>query len=175
MAVPPLTSDADLRHFPGAPYPRAVVRAAEKAVRGDAGWHIAPVFRETIEVKSRGGTGLVLPSLRVVTVHSVTVGGSLVSGWSVDTDGVQVLHAPPHSWWRPGTRVVVDLTHGFDDADDLLPVVAARCQRQMTDAALTQRSETVGLRTSSESYNIGRFDASGEDPALGRYSLSAVA
>lgn len=177
MVWPPLTKDGDLQHFPGAPYPLAVVRAAEASVRSDAGWHVAPVFRETVTVTGTGRGKLFLPSRRVVTVHSVladTVPPVAVTGWHLQVRGV--LLVPFGQVWADGVDYLVDLTHGFEYADDLLPVVAGRCQRQLADALLTQRSETVGTKTTSESYNARRLDpADAGEPALARYRLPTVA
>lgn len=174
MAYPPLTLDSDLAGLPGAPFPTAVIRAAESSVRSEAGWHIAPVVRETVTVEASDPRYLPLPTLRPVTVYSVTdETGTAITGWTVRPGSVLLL--PASSWWTCGTLYTIDLEHGYDSADDLLPVVAARCQRSMTDATLTQRSETVGQRTSSESYNVNRIDdtvgGTGSSSPLDRYRL----
>lgn len=179
MATPPLTRDGDLQHFPGGPYPAAVIRAAEKSVRGDAGWHIAPPRRETITVSGTNSRHLFLPTQRVAVVHSVTTEDlQPVTGWWLShSDGVHLVTGSG-SYWRAGRDYLVDMTHGYDaeDVDDLLPIVASRCQRQLADALLTQRSETVGTKTSSESYNIARFEvANASEAALEHYKLPAVA
>lgn len=176
MIYPALTRDSDLASFPGAPYSDAVIRAAELDVRREANWHIAPPVAETLLVECTDRVRLVLKTLRIVTVTSVTDENSLaVTGFRVRSWGV--LYPPDGQWWTLGMVYSVALTHGYDSADDLLPVVASRCQRMLTDPALSQRSETVGQRTSSESYNVARFDGSlgpkGTSP-LGRYCIRAA-
>jgi hypothetical protein len=177
VAIPPLTSDGDLQHFPGAPYAPPVIHAAEASVRRDAGWHIAPVYRETVVVRGNGSRYLFLPTQRVVTVHSVTDQALVpVAAWRLSHADAPKLVVGFGRRWTAGEDFRVDMTHGFESADDLLPIVASRCQQQVADALLTQRSETVGGRTSSESYNINRFEAANAaDAALGHYRLPAVA
>lgn len=170
MAYPPLILDSDLTGLPGAPFPTAVVRAAEFSVRSEAGWHIAPVVRETVTVEASTALILPLPTLRVVTVYSVTdENGNAVTGWKVRPGSV--LLAPQGSWWTTSTLYTVDMEHGYDAADDLLPVIAGRCQRALINDAITQRSETVGQRTTSESYDVQRIDTSGWGSPIEGYRL----
>lgn len=159
MSYPPLCQDSDLDSFPGAPFADAVVRAAEFSIRHDAGWHITPVVTEAITVEATDPCRLVLKTLRIVSVTSVVGDDAVaVTGFKVRTYGC--LYPPDRSWWTVGRLYTVTLTHGYSEAPDLLPVIASRCHRQVTDGTLTQRSETVGQRTSSESYNVGRIDES---------------
>ncbi len=177
MALPPLLDPADpaiLADFPGAPFAPQVVAAAAESVRSDAGWHIAPVVSETVLCDGSGWRPLLLlPTLRVVSVQEVRayVGGLWVvlTGWRHAGSGM-LYH--PNGWPYGAAGVEVDLTHGYAAApDDLLPVVAARCQRALVDASITQRSETAGGRTSSESYNINRLQLEAGSSGLGRYKL----
>ena len=175
MSYPPLTSEADLADFPGAPYPTSIVRAAEASIRRDCGnWHIAPEYRETVVVECDSHFWLLLPTLRIVTLHTVTEDdtATAITGCRVRSGGVLL---PPTSGalvrFTPGYTYTVEMTHGFASADDLVPVVAARCQRSQVDAVLTQRSETVGQRTSSESYNINRLQLETGADGLTGYKL----
>lgn len=176
MAYPPLTHDSDLSSFQGAPFADAVVRAAEASIRRDCNWHIAPVVTETVKVKCRNPWFLVLKTLRIVSVTSVTGDDSVaVTGFTVEDPAT--LCPPVNSWWVVGRTYTVVLSHGYDSAPDLLPVVASRCQRQVQDSSLTQRSETVGQRTSSESYNVGRMTeelAAGHGSPITRYWIPPV-
>lgn len=174
MSYPPLTQDSALASFPGAPYADSVVRAAEASVRRDAGWHIAPQVTETVTVEASDPWRLVLPSLRVVSVASVVdEDGNTIAGFKLRKRS-STLAPPDTQWWTVGMEYAVTLTHGYDSADDLLPVVASRCQREVADSSLTQRSETVGQRTSSESYNVGRMTeelSAGAGSPLDRYKI----
>jgi membrane protein YdbS with pleckstrin-like domain len=167
MVEEPLTQPGDLNDFPGAPFPERIIRAAEESVRDEAEWHIAPVVTETVRIDAEGGAYLRLPSLRVVEVTSVTIGGVAV----VDYE----LGAAPMLYRRRGWPygvVEVTLTHGYPTVPaGLLPVIAARCQRARVDATVTQRSETVGARTSSEAYNINRLEIEASASGVDRYKL----
>jgi hypothetical protein len=173
MSWPPLTSDGDLAAFPGAPYADSIVRSAEASVRRDCGnWHIAPEFRETVVVECDNPCWLVLPTRRVVTLHTVTEDdtSTAITGVRVREGGTLL---PPVGGPRfvVGYTYSIDMTHGYAAAEDLLPTVAARCQRAQVDAVLTQRSETVGQRTSSESYNINRLQLEAGADALSQFRL----
>lgn len=176
MSYPPLTRDSDLAAFPGAPFPTAVIRAVEASVRADAGnWHIAPEVRETVSVRPRSWWLLPLPTLRVVTLTSVTDGtGTLVDPTNYYLDDTALVTRLNYRW-DPLQTYTVDMTHGYSAAEDLLLVIAARCQRAVKDATLTQRSETVGQRTRSESYNVNRIDdtagSTGSGSPIDRYTI----
>lgn len=176
MPWPPLTSDTDLNDFPGAPYATSIVRAAEASIRRDCGnWHIAPEYRETVVVECDDVRWLLLPTLRITTVHSVTEDdtSTAIPGCRIRGGGVLLPPADGSvTLFVPGYTYTVDMTHGFESADDLLPTVAARCQRSQVDAVLTQRSETVGQRTSSESYNINRLEVEAGADVLAKFSLT---
>jgi hypothetical protein len=174
--VDPLISDpALLDDFPGAPFPEIVVTAAEESVRDEAGWHIAPVVTETVTVDGSGASPyLLLPSLRIVSVASVR---ALVDDAWVDLTGWRI--AGSGMLWRSAgwaygiAAVEVTMSHGYPTVPaGLLPVVAARCQRSMVDATMTQRSETAGGRTLSESYNINRLEIEASATGLDRYKLA---
>jgi hypothetical protein len=164
----PLVDVADLNDFPGAPFPDAVILAAQAQVRADAGWHIAPIVTETVVVESNGGGWLQLPSLKVVSIDEVTDDdGNSLAGWKLMPGGRLFIR----SGWRSALYEVT-MTHGYAEPPaDLLPVVAARCQRSLVDAVLTQRSETVGPRTTSEAYNINRLEVEAGTSVLDRYTL----
>src|SRR3954467_6933696 len=120
MTYPPLTRDSDLESYQGAPYPDATVRAAEASIRHDAGWHIAPVVTEAIEVECCNPFRLVLKTLRIVSVTSVVDEDSVpVTGFKVRKHGT--LLAPAMGCWVPGQVYTVTLSHGYDSAPDLLP------------------------------------------------------
>lgn len=169
MALPTLFDRLDLADFPGAPFPEAVIKAAESSIRRDAGWHIAPVVRETIEVDADPSGVVSLPTLRVVRVHSISgADGAALTGWTVTRAGRL-------SGCRGRGTLTVDLEHGYENVDDLLPVVAARCKRQLTDATLSARSEGTGTRNTSETYDSGRYDSRLTAAGVRHYQLPVVA
>ena len=96
------------------------VRAAQNAIRRDAGWHVAPSFSETLRLDGYGGTRLLLPSKHVTEISEIRVDGEAVRGYSWSEAGtVEYAGGWPD---RPGC-IEVDLTHGWD-ADEV-PEIAA--------------------------------------------------
>lgn len=112
--------------------PQTFLNGVSAAVQRYCGWHIAPAQDDVLTLDSRGGRHLHLPSLKVVTVASVTVCGELTdpSEYSWSESGYIELHCGsfPH---RPRS-VVVDLHHGFAeipaDLMDVIMRVAARAK-----------------------------------------------
>jgi hypothetical protein len=127
----PLLSTSDLTGFPGAPFSDAIVKAAAESVRRDAGWHIAPQVQQTVTVEPQGGVVL-LPSLHIVSVHSVTSDGQEVTDWRFAESGVL------HGTFPSGPLKVV-FTHGFSECPaELLPVVAERAHAYQQDQRVSQ-------------------------------------
>jgi hypothetical protein len=126
-----LVAPTNLADFPGAPFSDALVDAAVSAVRGEAGWHIAPAVTETVVVESDGGAYLFLPTLQltaVTAVRNVTdedATPTTVTGWRSHNTArfrAGLLHRP--AGWARGV-FEVDITHGYAACpDDLLPVLA---------------------------------------------------
>lgn len=103
---------------------QAACEAASAAVRRYCRWHVAPVIEETITLDGSGGKVLQLPSMRVVDVIELKIGGFLVPpdqyAWS--EVGLVELHGDLGCWCRFPKRyrsVEVTLQHGFDTAPDL--------------------------------------------------------
>ena len=173
-SLPPLADPILLDAFPGGPFPTRIIAAASASVRADCHWHIAPVVTETVTVDGARSTLLLLPTLRVVSVATVRVH---VSGdvWLPIVDwrpaNAGMLYRPD-GWLFGPASIQVTMTHGYEDTPvDLLPVIAARCQRSTANSILTQRSETVGTRTASESYNVNRLQIEAGANVLANYRL----
>lgn len=174
---PPLVVDTDLAAYPGAPFDATVIGSVQAGIRREAGWHIAPVFRETVSARPADCLTLILRTLRIVEVYSVTdPDGNQLSDYEVDPGGwIEV--GPQASWlFDPTRRYTVDLDHGYDDVEDLFSFIALRCYRETIEPTLSQRSETMGARQITESYNINRIDetrGTGVNP-LQRYCLPSI-
>lgn len=86
--------------------------AALGAARAVCGWHIAPVVTEDLLLDGSGGPLLRLPTIRVVSVDSVTVDGQEVDyEWS--TKGT--LRRRGGLWPDSYRSVAVRLRHGFSE------------------------------------------------------------
>jgi hypothetical protein len=176
VAYPPLTHDSDLAGYPGAPFADGIIRAAEASIRKDCNWHIAPQVTEALTVECCDSRRLVLKTLRLVSVASV-VGDDAVAVTGFKFRSYGVLFPPDGKWWTVGRVYTVTATHGYDSADDLLPVVASRCLRQAADPGWRSGRRRWGSARQSESYNVGRFDESlGGDygSPLDRYRIAPI-
>lgn len=167
-----LAAPDDLAEFPGAPFADSLLDAAVSAVRGEVGWHIAPSRNDTVDVDSRGGRYLFLPSLYVTAVTTVEdVTGDVataIDDWRFSANGTLYRAAG----WPAGTAAVrVAMTHGFASCPaDLLSVLAERCQLSAVNRAYAREGVgpfSVTLRD--------RADRAAVDPAVARYQLPGVA
>lgn len=103
---------------------KLLMAGASAAIRKHAGWHIAPVVRDTITVTDHYGGGrldVLVPSGRVRDVSAVRVDGREVRNFAWDEAGAVwagPLSAGPH-------RIEVDLEHGHhvSEVPDLASVV----------------------------------------------------
>lgn len=102
----------------------ALLNGASAAIRRRAGWHIAPVVRDTLTVTDHYGGGrldVLVPSGKLRAVTAVRVDGRAVTGYAWDTSGAVwagCLAGGPR-------RVEVDVEHGYhiSEVPDLAAVV----------------------------------------------------
>lgn len=163
--MPALVAAADLSDYPGAPFAPGVVESAAESVRDEAGWHIAPSVTETLTVRSRGGTALLLPTLRytITAVRDVTDASSPVAVTNYVDRGSGVLHRD--YGWATDHKYEVDLTHGYDACPpSLKPVIARRAQAIRTPGA------TMRLGSLSIGSDVGE-DTPQDAAIIARYSL----
>jgi hypothetical protein len=141
-----LAAPADLADFPGAPFSDALVDAAVSAVRGEAGWHIAPAVTETVIVESVGGPHLFLPTLQLTAVTAVRdvtsedIAAVAVTGWRSHNTArfrAGLLFRP--AGWRGVYEV--DLTHGYAACpDDLKSALAERARTIRSGGRVKQQA-----------------------------------
>ena len=155
---------ADLAGFPGE-FSQEAVDAAVAEIRGVAGWHIPPVVTETLTVFSAGGRVLFLPSMRVISVASVTSAGVTLTDWQLGNGGT--LYA---RWGWPVGPLVVTLTHGYETAPDLIPAVASRVDGFTRDRSVTSQSDGPFTTTYSTDGSTG----DPADAAVDRYRIPVV-
>lgn len=125
MSLVPLADSSDLANYRSRDA-NSILRQVSAAVRAYCHWHIAPVQSETWTLDGSGTRFLWLPTLRVVSIESITNNGVAVDLTTVDTSksGYLVLRCDVssalHCWsHRPG-GIVIQLHHGLDDIPDEL-------------------------------------------------------
>lgn len=111
--------------------------AAQAAVRSYCGWHIAPVVAETVFVNGPGGHLLLLPTLKLVSVTTVTNDGAAVSDPEWSENGM-IRHC---GWSRKLRGVEVSFTHGFEECPDDIRAVVGRLKESLAaPISVTQQS-----------------------------------
>ena len=132
------------------------LRAANGAVRRACGWHVAPIITETLVLDGRGGTALLLPSLRVRKLKRVTIDDHDVTQdvkYSRES-GILTLRS---GWPNDVGAITIELEHGF--APEEVPEVAALI------VTLTKRAATSGLVVSQAIGGASQRLATGRDGA----------
>lgn len=159
-----LAEPVDLEPYPGAPFDEDIVDAAAATVRGEAGWHIAPLVTETLTVLSWGGQFLPIPSGRIVSVSAVRD----VSGPTTLTDYMLLPGTIFRQAGWPAGAIEVDLTHGYEETpDDLFPVLAARARAVVDNPNVRQRSSQIDDYSEAVTYR----DTTPSDPVVSRYAV----
>lgn len=140
-SMPPLVDPSDVKTYPGGPFSEDIVTSAGASVRSDAGWHIAPVVRETIEVYPAPMEVLFLPTMKIKEVHSITD----PNGNEMDHDGIirgEGIILRKEGW--PKKVISIDLSHGYEECPpDLIPVIASRCQASGMDTTVSQEASAT--------------------------------
>lgn len=152
----------------------AELAKAEAAVRAYCGWHIAPVVTEALALDGNGGTRIVLPSLRVVSVDAVVVDGVTVTDPEWSASGV--LHGRFSE--RPRSVEVV-LTHGYETlpvelASVLLDMASGDTSGEAPIASKKLGDFQVNYATGADSLS-GASVAASARTVLDRYRLPVLA
>ena len=165
-----LVNPLDLMDLPGYPFNERLLDIAVANLRGEVGWHIAPLVTETVSLPNRDyGQVLYLPTRKLVAVTAVRnmtpTTPVVLTGYTIRGNTLYLA-----SGWPTG-RLEVDMQHGYTTTPvDLLPVVAARIQAisDARDTTVSQYSTTVGGWSETLSYRAGAVDTT-----LDRYTLPA--
>lgn len=110
-----------------------LLAGASAGIRRYVGWHLAPVVEETLVGDGPGGSILLLPTGRLLSVLSVDNGGDLVDVARVDFSAAGMLGLWSGWWTSRYGGVSVRVRHGYDlaDVEDVKQIV-----KQVTANAL---------------------------------------
>lgn len=143
------------------------LNVASGAVRLYCGWHVAPVLEETVSLDGDGGTVLILPTLRLVSLDEVRVQGVVAADVQWSTHGVI-----EGRWPKRRRSIEVDMRHGYDAPADLLGVVLDAAARAV-NSELGGHAETIGpFSFSASEGSTALFDH--ELRVLDRYRLPSL-
>lgn len=121
MSTQPMMSVADLdAYLSGDKETR--LKQVTGAVRSYCGWHISPSVAESVTIYGNGSDKLFLPTLHVTSVASVSVDGD--DPLSVDDFRWSPQGVLSGRTWPVDKPVVVSFTHGYDEASDVMGVIA---------------------------------------------------
>ncbi len=99
----------------------AALDAVLAAARRHCGWHVSPARTEEITLDGPGGCILDIPTRRLTDVDGVTESGTDLDvdtlNWSTDgPHGARITKASGARWTDQYRAIVVDITHGFTEA-----------------------------------------------------------
>lgn len=152
------------------------VLAATELIRDHCGWHIAPEQTVTLTLDGNSAGVLALPTLRLVDVVSVTVGGVLYEPTVYQWSAVGFLRVYGGYDLR---SVEVEITHGYDGVPDIVSsvclTVAARAYVS-PEGYVQERFGGSGVTPSQSSPNVagGFVLLPHEKAALYRYTIPAM-
>lgn len=176
MAADPIVTTEQLTAYQAGDAQSAIDQATS-LVRGYCGWHVTPSAAETVTLDGSGTSTQILPSLHVTAIESVTYDGVLLSADDYTWSPIGVIEYAPHGpyfaqvrRWSTGLgKVVVVMTHGYDEAADLARIILATADRSQNIPDRVT-SATMGPRT--EQYSAAGQEFSADELAvLDRYRL----
>lgn len=150
------------------------LKAATAEIRKYCGWHIATVEQTTYRVRplNRYQRNIFLPSLQIVTLDEVRVGG-----YPIDLDTAMPDFDPTTGETDIcGARIIVKMTHGYAEVpDDLIELTLMIASRAM-GAPLGYTREQSGQRAVSHSLTAagvagGTVILGHEEASLAAYTL----
>lgn len=176
MTSSPVVIPGDLEAYQAGD-PQLLIDQATADVRRYCHWHVTPSITEIVTLDGTGNGTQILPSLHVATVTSVTYDGTLLTPlvdytWSP----IGVIEYAPRSpyfagiyyWSRKVGNVVVEMTHGYDDAPDLAGVIMALASRSQGNPNRLIRTQAGPF---ADQYEVGSGCTAAELATLDRYRL----
>lgn len=168
---PSMVDPDDLSDFAGSPFPPSLVLAASSSIRSEAEWHIAPEITETIELNSRGGSLLMLPTMRLGSVVSVVDTSNdtpvPIEDWRMTKSGMLYRRS---GWPRGFATVSATITHGYPKCPAALwSVLADRAGAAARNVAVTQ--ESAGTQSISYSSAAEYLASLNESPVVARFKI----
>lgn len=159
-------TELDLSTFVGRdiPQPRAamLIGQASGLIRSYCKWHIAPVVSELLTVDGSGIGLLQLPTLHVVSIESLTEEGVACTDYEWSANGSLFRL---HDWSHKSRSIVVDLTHGYEEAPLEIQSVCLQLAARLLANPLGVKSEAAGgVSVTYASGVLGDYEKAALDP-----------
>jgi len=175
VAANPVVIPGDLESYQAGD-PQLLIDQATADVRRYCGWHVTPSITEVVTLDGSGNGTQILPSLHVTAVTSVTYDGTLLTADDYIWSPVGVIEYAPLGpyfpgvayWSRGAGRVVVEMTHGYDEAPDLAGVILALASRSVGARSGLTRMQ---MGPFSEQYEVGSGCTASELATLDSYRI----
>lgn len=115
------------------------LNAAKRRCRNYCGWHVSPVQTDTVVLNGAGDFYLFLPTLKLVSVTSVTENGVALdpADWEVAANVGAIVKTSRMAWKCGFSNIEVEFEHGFTAAE-------AEDFREAVLSVVDQASMTAG-------------------------------
>lgn len=105
------------------PRVQPLIDGATRAIRRYCGWHIAGEYTETLTLDGPGGSILSMPTLHVKEIVEMTERETVLDVANLEWS-VKGMVRRRHGCWTDRFRgITVELTHGFEDAPDVVQII----------------------------------------------------
>jgi hypothetical protein len=163
-----------------------ILAAELLAAQNYCGWHVTPVrVAEVFVLDGCGGRTLVLPTLKLVTVVSLSEEGvSLLDAPLNPGDDSDVVHVSRNGrirkingacWTRRLAGITATITHGYDEAPDFESVVLSAVERasQVPLGGVMRAVGPFQWAATSSASSVSQYTI-GEQDILDRYRLNGT-
>jgi len=156
---------------------QSLIDQATADVRRYCQWHVTPsIANDSVTLDGSGNGTQILPSLHVTAITSVTYDGTLLTADDYTWSPIGVIEYVPRGpyfanvcHWSSGLgKVVVVMTHGFDEAPDLAGVILALASRSIGNPNRLTRTQAGPF---ADQYEVGSGFTASELATLDRYRL----
>ena len=149
--------------------------ASEEAlaiVQAYCGWHIGPTLTHELRLDGPGGHTLILPTLRLISVASVTSDGVSIAADEYDWSTAGLLRLRCGRWSCRLGGVTVTMTHGFSQIpDDINAVMARLDSRSASDPGMLAQVGQVRYQVGASGVGLGATLSDYDRAVLDRYKL----
>lgn len=153
---------------------RGLASALSRA-RNYCGWHVSPVRTETIALDGPGRTLLLLPTLKVVAITDISIGGE-----SIDLATVRELADTPGALYRERgwpcgfSNIAVTFSHGFTQAEceDFREAVLSLLDQASMSAGTGRAGPMIGKRVDDIDINWSGLPREVDNAPLDKRALA---
>lgn len=143
------------------PFVEEAIKAASRRIRNYCRWHVAPVIQHTVRIPLRPRQPLYLPTLHVVDVLALVVGGVAVDLDTIEWDESGIIELSRSSFSTAAVRRTAQVTfaHGYDEVpEDIVDLTLMVASRALGSPLGVVREQTM---SSSITWSQAGFNVAG--------------